>query len=113
MPFSETAKNSMLNSINPAYFSAHTGAPGSNGANEVTGGSYARGACTFASATSAARSTSAATNINIPEDTTVTHVGLWTASTGGVFLGYVDIADTTFSSDGVLTINSGAALTIS
>src|SRR5690606_6534718 len=40
-------KNAMLDALDLASLSLHTGFPGSTGANEVTGGSYARQAVTF------------------------------------------------------------------
>ena len=46
-----TAKNTMLDALTITQMSAHTDFPGGTGANEVTGGSYARVAVTFAAAT--------------------------------------------------------------
>lgn len=46
--FGTTEANSILDTmLGTAFLSLHTGDPGATGANEVTGGSYARQACAF------------------------------------------------------------------
>src|SRR5690606_22130326 len=66
--------------------SLHTAFPGSTGANEVTGGSYARQAVTFGAASAGSRSMSASATADVPA-CTVAWVGLWdTAGTG--FMAY-------------------------
>lgn len=67
-----------------AYISAHTADPGTSGANEVTGGSYARQLTTWAAASGGSRAGSQVT-IPIPAGTTVTHVGVWNAVSAGTF----------------------------
>lgn len=77
------------------HVSLHTGDPGDTGANEVSGGSYARvqvnqdGATSpfWKAAASSAMEQSGA--ITFPEgggDANVSHVGLWDAASGGNFL---------------------------
>lgn len=68
------------------WISAHTGDPSTTGANEVTGGTYARQQTTWAAASGGSRAGSQVT-IPIPAATTVTHWGFWTASTAGTFRG--------------------------
>lgn len=79
------------------YVSLHTGDPGLTGASEVSGGSYARVAVTRSTSAFDAPSTastnrqsanSAAITFPAPTGTwgTVTHVGVWDASSGGNFL---------------------------
>ena len=112
MPYSTAAKNLMLNALkgtNPTtpitHVSAHTASPGDNGANEVAGGSYARQAIAFNAAASGSMddSTNGAA-IPIPAGTTVTHIGFWSASSGGTFLGYVDVSDEAFTNAGTYTV---------
>lgn len=75
------------------YVSLHTADPGDTGANEVTGGSYARFAMTPATSWEAAGSVVARAIRNdvvvsftgMPAET-VTHVGVWSASTAGTFM---------------------------
>ncbi len=67
------------------YVSLHTADPGETGANEVTGGSYARQAVTFSAPASKATSNSAAIEFTNMPACTVTHVGLWDAASGGNF----------------------------
>ena len=77
---------------------------------EVSGGSYARKAATFAAASGG----SASTNATITFDTatanwgTITHIGLWDASTGGnlLFHGAVTTSKTIESGD-TFQITSG------
>jgi hypothetical protein len=72
-----------LNGGSTVYVSLHTADPGSTGANEVSGGSYARVQGTWTSGTTGTLSMAELT-FNAPNGT-VTHVGLWSASTAGNF----------------------------
>lgn len=85
---STAARNQLLDTLTGLYCSVHT-AYSSTGANEVSGGSpaYARKAATFAAASAAARASSNSPIFDIPASTTVRYIGLWTAVTGGTFLG--------------------------
>lgn len=65
------------------YASLHTADPGGTGANEVTGGSYARQAVSFAAAAAKATTNDAAVDFTGMPATTVTHIALWDASSGG------------------------------
>lgn len=88
--------------------SAHTGAPGPNGtANEVTGGSYARGAATFTLHASAKTATLVG-NVDIPGmpavgGSGVTHLGVWC---GGTFFADVDVNDETVAIGETLRITN-------
>jgi hypothetical protein len=68
------------------YVSLHTSDPGENGANEVTGGSYAREAVTFgdAAATKSIANTTDVLFEGMPA-VTVSHVGIWGSASGGTF----------------------------
>lgn len=70
--------------------SLHTASPGLTGANEVTGGSYARQTVTFgAPATGGGGrqiANSAAVTFTGMPSATVTHFGLWDAASAGNFL---------------------------
>lgn len=68
------------------HASLHTADPGTTGTSEVTGGSpaYARIPLTWTAGGSDGIYTSSAT-FNLPATTAVTHVGLWSALTGGSF----------------------------
>ena len=115
MPYSTVGKNLMLDALrgtNPtvaiAYASLHTASPGDTGANEVTGGSpaYARKAITMAAASAGAIAASSQPVFDIPGSTTITHVGFWSAVSGGTFLGNADVTDETFASQGTYTLTS-------
>lgn len=115
MPYTPTGKNLMLDAlrgINPtiaaAYASLHTGAPGDSGANEVTGGSpaYARKAITFGAASGGSMAATNQPVFDVPGSTTVTHVGFWSAVSGGTFLGSADVTDEAFASQGTYTLTS-------
>lgn len=94
MPFNNTALNLAVNAIAGAgtYISAHTADPSTGGSNEVAGGSYARQQTTWGSASAGDRVGSEVT-IPIPAGTTVTHWGLWSASTSGTFYGGFELDD--------------------
>ena len=112
MPYSTAGKNLMLNALkgtNPTtpitHVSAHTAAPNDSGSNEVAGGTYARVAIAFNAAASGSMddSTNGAV-ISIPAATTVTHIGFWSASSGGTFLAYGDVTDEAFAGAGTYTV---------
>lgn len=71
------------------YASLHTADPGATGAAEVTGGApaYARRALSWGAAAGGQATTAAPVTFDVPAGTTVTHVGMWDAPTGGTFLG--------------------------
>lgn len=113
MPMTEAAKNIMLDALpNTVYASAHTALPDENGSAEVIGGTYARKSFTIAAASAANRDSSSQPVMDIPAGTTITHVGYWTAVTGGTFLGFKAITAETFSNAGTLTV-SDVDITIS
>lgn len=64
-----------------AYYSVHTASPGGTGANEASGGSYARQLSTF-SAASAGSAVGSQVTVPVPAGT-FTHWARWSASTGG------------------------------
>lgn len=93
--FSDFLENELLDHVlrNAAYTppatvyaSLHTADPGETGANEVTGGSYARKSMTFAAASGGAAAISADLNFTGMPAVTVTHMGIWDAVSGGNFL---------------------------
>lgn len=88
MPISTAGRNAALGGLAVSHASLHSGHPGDNGANEISGGSYARVAVTFAAASGGARAQTGSVDFAVPAATTVQHVGFWTALTGGVFLGF-------------------------
>ena len=86
------------------WISAHTADPGTTGANEVTGGTYARVQTTWGSPSGGA-STGSQTSINIPAGTTVTYFGVWSTQSGGTWVtGGALSASETFASAGVLAV---------
>jgi hypothetical protein len=95
MAVSTALANSLLDAIvnntsyalgNNPWVALHTGDPGTTGANEVTGGSYARQQVNFnAAASKAAKNAASFSFANMPA-ATVTHISLWSAETVGTFL---------------------------
>jgi hypothetical protein len=91
MPLSTTEIDTLLTSwaASAAYMSAHS-AYSSSGANELSGGSYARVAVTWGSASGGSISLSGTPySINAPASSSAGWVGFWTASSGGTFLGMI------------------------
>jgi hypothetical protein len=100
--FNNNGLNAAVNGIAAAgtYISAHTADPGSTGTSEVAGGSYARQQTTWGTAAAGERVGSQVA-IPIPAGTTVTHWGVWSAVSGGTFLGGFQLsAPETFGSAG-------------
>lgn len=90
--FSATGEDDALDGSNGLagsgnnYISLHTASPGTTGANEVVGGSYARVATTWSASAAGSKAGSQVT-INVPASTTITHFGFWTAASSGTYLG--------------------------
>ena len=115
MPYTDAAKNLMLAALagtNPTtpitHVSLHSGDPGSNGANELTGGSpaYARQEIAFnaPSGGSMDDSTNGA-EFDVPASTTVAYVGFWSAATSGTFLASKQLASSeVFAGQGTYTL---------
>lgn len=102
MPYTDAGLNAAANGIAAAgtYISGHTADPSTTGANEVTGGSYARQQTTWGSAASGDR-VGSQISASIPAGTTLTHWGIWSAASGGTFLGGFALgASETFGSAG-------------
>jgi hypothetical protein len=119
MPLATTGETTVLGALLAARFiSLHTANPGNTGASEVAGGAYARQAATFANAGNNPTVASNTGVIQYPTATaswgTVTHFGIWTAASGGSFLGYnsvvtpktIDIDDIARWEIGALTVST-------
>jgi hypothetical protein len=86
MVFNNTSKDVALAAIGAAatFISLHATDPGTTGAAEIAGGSYARVATTWGAA-AASSMTGSQVTINVPASTTVAFWGVWTLASGGVF----------------------------
>lgn len=112
MSYNSNGLNAAVNGIAAAgtYISAHTADPSTGGANEVAGGSYARQQTTWGSASSGVR-VGSQVSVPIPAATSVTHWGIWSASTSGTFLGGFALGATeAFGAAG--TLNHTPTLTV-
>ncbi|KLO25911.1 hypothetical protein ABW16_21625 [Mycolicibacter heraklionensis] len=87
------------------YISLHTSAAGTNGANEATGGSYARVQTTWTSGSNGTNSGSAV-DINCAAGS-YTEGGIFSASTSGTFVG-----SAAFSGGTVTVSGTGAKITV-
>src|SRR4051812_32315179 len=90
MPFSALGKNVMLDQLGTVAnrVSLHTADPGTTGANEATGGSYARQAVAWAAAASGSKATTGSPAASIPVPAgTYSHFGLWNSTTTTNFYG--------------------------
>lgn len=93
------------------FLSLHTAAPGSTGANEVTGGSYARQSITWnAWAAAATTSSNGQTFSGMPSEAGNLYIGLWSAASSGTYYwGSASSAVTgPIPSGGTVTFASGA-----
>jgi len=110
---SVTEANQALSTTGWGFVSLHTGDPSTTGANEVTGGTYARVAATWNTPSGGSVTNSNALSINLPASTTATYFGVWSASTAGTYYigGALTPTVATGASAGVVTI-AIAALTV-
>lgn len=96
----------------PAFLGLNSTDPGTTGANEISGGSYARVSITWGTIASGtvANATSALT-VNVPASTTVAFFSTWGAASGtgsgGAQIGGALSSSVTFGTAGTLTIAIG------
>jgi hypothetical protein len=112
---SVTAEDNALTGVtgSAGYISLHSADPGTTGASEISGGTYARVAVTWGSASGGSIANTNTITINVPASTTVAYFGLWSAGSGGTYeMGGALSSSQTFSTAGTFTINAGG-LTIS
>jgi hypothetical protein len=113
MALTNAGKNPMLDALADValYASLHTADPTTVGDHEVSGGSpaYARKAISWGAASGGTIAASAVT-FDVPAGT-YTHFGLWTASTGGTFIGGAALSQTeTFSAQGTLQLTDSVSI---
>lgn len=90
------------------YASLHTADPSTGGANEVTGGSYTRESISWGAASAGTAASSAPIVFDVPGSTTITHLGYWSAVSGGTFYGSRALdTSQTYATDGTYTIATG------
>lgn len=68
-----------------AYVSLHSASPSTTGANEMSGGSYARQACSWNAASGGAKTNSSSLTFTTAGSTAVTHFGTFSASSAGTY----------------------------
>lgn len=91
------------------YLSVHSADPGTTGASEISGGSYARQSETFGAPASGSMSNTNSISVPIPATTTCAYVGHWSASTAGTYeVGAALSSSVTFNTAGTLTFAAGA-----
>lgn len=112
MAYSNAAKNLMLDALGAVavFASLHTASPGTTGANEVSGGAYARKPITWNAASGGDLDNNANPVFDVPASTTITHFGMWSASTAGTFYGGDVLSSTeTYGAAGTYTLNDADA----
>lgn len=101
--FMETMRKVMLDAAvaDATWLSLHDDDPGTDGSNEITGGSpaYARLQGTFSAESGGERVLASDLTFDVPA-ATVAWVGLWTAETSGTFRGKHQVTSETFASQG-------------
>lgn len=68
-----------------AYVSLHTASPSTTGANENSGGGYARQACSWNAASGGTKTNSSSLTFTTAGSTAITYFGTWSASTAGTY----------------------------
>jgi len=106
---SVNGRNKQLGGFGSAvtHASLHTADPGTNGANEVAGGSYARQSVTWSAPSAGTVSSSNSQVFPVPASTTVSFVGYWDHVSAGNFYGSRDVTDEVFAGAGTYTIATG------
>lgn len=108
---SVNGRNKQLGGFGSAvtHVSLHSADPGTNGANELTGGSpaYARKSVTWAAPSAGTISSSNAQVFDVAAGSTVAFAGYWDASTSGNFYGSRAVTSEVFAGQGTYTVASG------
>jgi hypothetical protein len=121
MPLTTDGCNLMLDALNGTnpttpitHGSLHTAAPGDTGTNEATGGApaYARKSLTFSTAAAKNLDSSNTPVFDVASGVTISHVGFFSAITGGTFLAWADVTDEAFGAQGTYTLTD-ADITLS
>lgn len=103
-------RNTSFTPPTQCYVSLHTGDPGYTGANECTGGSYARQAISFAAPSGSCPNRqvalSASPSFTLMPACTVTHIGIWDALAGAYITGTVLTASKTVNSGDTFTLST-------
>lgn len=110
MAFTSATRDAVMDGTSIAalctHASLHTADPGSTGADEVTGGSYARVPITWSAASGGSKTLTAAVTLQVPAGTTVTHFGLQSALSAGTFRGGASLsASQAFGSAGTYDLS--------
>lgn len=112
MSYSATAANQALDALSGgttnvlAFVSAHSAAPAGTGANELSGGGYARQACSWNAASSRAKTNSSVLTIPNAGTTAVTDLGSFSASSAGTY--GIDIHLSSSVTAASITVAAGA-----
>lgn len=110
MALTDGALDAMLDAFAgvAGFVSLHTGNPSTNGANEVTGGTYSREVAPWDSATGGSLTTDGGIVFDVPAGTTIQFIGYWSAATAGTFYGSRALnQNQTFATAGTYTIAAG------
>jgi hypothetical protein len=97
------------------YASIHSAAPDGSGSNELSGGlpAYTRVAIPWGAESGGQVATVADLEWDIPPGVDITHLGYWSAITGGVYYGDRPLSDPeSFTGQGTHTIPSGSLVEI-
>jgi hypothetical protein len=112
VPYNDNGRNAMLtgglgNVV--THVSLHYDVPGAAGANELSGGGYARQPVTWAAAAAGVRDNTAQLAFTVDAGTTAAFTGLWGALTGGTFYGYAPLG--AYLAGAALAADAGDVLT--
>jgi hypothetical protein len=108
-----TLNNTAFTTVATPYISLHTADPTDAGTGtEVSGGSYARTSASFATASGTSGSVATDADVTFPTATagwgTVTHIGIWDASSSGTLLYHTALdSSKTIDSGDIFKITSG------
>jgi len=108
-----TLNNTAFTTVATPYISLHTADPTDDGSGaEVSGGSYARTSASFATASGTGGSVATDADVTFPTATaswgTVTHIGIWDASSSGNLLYHTALdSSKTIDSGDIFKITSG------
>lgn len=110
MALVNAGRDALLGGLTAAatHVALHTSDPSTNGANEVTGGTYARELSDWAAPSGGTVVNDGAIVFDVPAATTIAFIGYWSAVSAGTFYGSRALdTSQTFATAGTYTIASG------
>jgi hypothetical protein len=106
--YTDAARNAMLDHYAglARWVSLHSGDPGETGTAELIAVPYGRQQINWNAAVLGRVGSDSKPLLRVPQGVQATHIGLWSAQSGGTFYGAADVADVTYRTEAGYVLTS-------